>query len=651
MIHYPDQPSTVTINNSDQHVLRTAAGHELVLDDDPQQPGLKLATPRGTNTIEMSNSNGRPTTSVTTQGNLQLQSANAMKTETGGSQTTTVGNNHAVTVSGNKTLLSAAGNIRQQAGQDQVMTAQSLAFDTGQTSQFEAGRHLQIQAGQHLNWHSRQGDIHLQAPQSSIQVISQKDLSVQASQGPLYVGQPKGGFYATADGQLHYFGPKLSIQAEEIHHNGPVNYNTSSPPQAPAMNPAQQTANTQSLLFLQELEELAGSEATVNQLHPKPLPLGDVYEYPLKPGQSQGAVCLKHSKGELRWLDNLSQFPPDENGQRRFYAGPFPNIAEKKAGASGSSSENSSGTASTESNKQIAKPDFDIKLPMVVILPTAGIFTTALIAEGKYNLAWIGPEMLHWLMQVIGQVNPHAAGLATDIGEFFLNENKWRLFLTQIIHRDEFYIKHVSPKGDKAITDEFHVIFRGNSRARSFLAGTRYLPENPKLTLITSFIDGKALGKIAGISSALKEGVLGLAVIGIVDCIQYYLNPDQHKVFTDLLVKLVVDELEAAAGIVVAYLLGTIAMLFVGTTLMVTVIAATAGIFVAYYVSHKLDQTDEHYHVSEKIKEWVREGKVGEYINNGKFIEYMTHTSVKVVQMIENLHKTSPNGFVELGEI
>jgi hypothetical protein len=74
------------------------------------------------------------------------------------------------------------------------------------------------------------------------------------------------------------------------------------------------------------------------------------------------------------------------------------NIAEKKegsgAGGSAGSEKNAAGESNTKPSTGSGTSDLEIKLPLLVILPTAGIMTPALIAEGYYNIFGIGTETL-----------------------------------------------------------------------------------------------------------------------------------------------------------------------------------------------------------------------------------------------------------------
>lgn len=130
-------PSVVTASNARENVIRTRAGHELIMDDQRGQEHIQLATPDALNRLKLdATSDLHQIELVTEEGDMHMHAGKSINLVSGGNTSLEVGGDHHVEVAGEQRLLTDEGDIV-----------------------FEAGASMNFTAAQALHWEANEGDL------------------------------------------------------------------------------------------------------------------------------------------------------------------------------------------------------------------------------------------------------------------------------------------------------------------------------------------------------------------------------------------------------------------------------------------------------------------------------------------------------------
>ncbi len=348
----------------------------------------------------------------------------------------------------------------------------------------------------------------------------------------------------------------------------------------------------------------------VKKQNKKSLPINSDYKYELQPTQQNGPLDIFFQNQPYSILDDINYLRFNDKGEAPVYLGERLLKAEEKMLTPEKQAESINDNGHN-----------------LVFLATVGAIPMDL-QEGTHDIAKMSEEIVQWVTNQLSRVNVNVAVGGKDTVNLLKNKFN-RQFLRDFMTAGKFAVKKVE--------DKLYIIFGGRPGLRKWVKGTRYTAENPKVKVmhvITKMVSGDAAEIGEAIKGIAKNSGLGLIVIGPLDAIKYYTNPDKHKEFSDLIVNILGD--------VVKYFIATV--LVAGLCVLLIALSAEAiplavivagGIVVVGLVSWGLDILEEKTGLQSELT------KIGRNCEN-----YLKKHQYDVARIGNNLATINSNGLI-----
>lgn len=222
--------SPVTNKNPTQHRFISSLGHQVLFEDQVDNPRIQLNTPYEQNLIEISaKPNEHQFNVISKQGKIHCQAKQGIHIESGEDTQEIIGGERIQTAKNN--VCTEAENIHHQAATDYKLQAKQdllataskqLNITTGKTLNIAAGKQLTVQSDQNVRLHSVNGNVLLDSA-GDITVIG-------GGAGNIEFGHALAGFQITPEGVINIYGKQVifkppgqaTFNGKVIHHSEPA---------------------------------------------------------------------------------------------------------------------------------------------------------------------------------------------------------------------------------------------------------------------------------------------------------------------------------------------------------------------------------------------------------------------------------------------
>ena len=220
----PSTRSPVTSSNASQHILRTYAGNELLMDDQDKAEKINLHTRDKKNILTLdANSDGHVVSLRTEEGKAEFYAKKTMSFESGDSFSLLTGNNQTITVENRHSLQTNKKNIEFTAGTDIVHTAKhniKLSAEEKNIS-LTSGKDLIIEAGKTLSVRVMQGNTSMVVSKGKLSIEAAKDITILGKGGgPIKISQGGGTIEISKGGDLTIKASKVDISGSSVNIKG-----------------------------------------------------------------------------------------------------------------------------------------------------------------------------------------------------------------------------------------------------------------------------------------------------------------------------------------------------------------------------------------------------------------------------------------------
>jgi type VI secretion system secreted protein VgrG len=214
----PATRSPVTSANASEHIIRTFAGNELLMDDLEKSEKINLHTKDKKNILTLdANSDSHKVSLRTEEGLAEFYAKKTMSFESGDSYSLISGKDQTITVENRHTLQTNKKEIAFNAGTDITFTAkQNIKLNTEtQDIKLSSGKDLIIESGKGLSIRVIDGDNSISIEQGSLSIEAAKAITLLSLEGPISIEQG-GGKVELKDGKLSVTGNKVSIEGSSV---------------------------------------------------------------------------------------------------------------------------------------------------------------------------------------------------------------------------------------------------------------------------------------------------------------------------------------------------------------------------------------------------------------------------------------------------
>lgn len=216
------QPLPVNSANPEQHVLRTPAGHELVLDDREGAESLRLsaAARSGELLMESGSASGGAYLGLSSpRGGMQLESGGNLDVVCGGARHVQVAADCLSEVGGDLAVKAEQGDLNWSAGGDLRLTSErgdlSWRAENG-SALIESGSSLSLHSGEEMLLKAAQGDVTFIAEQGNLAIDAQGDIElISSGEGEIALGSDFG-IRLSSDGEVTVEGESIALEARKI---------------------------------------------------------------------------------------------------------------------------------------------------------------------------------------------------------------------------------------------------------------------------------------------------------------------------------------------------------------------------------------------------------------------------------------------------
>ena len=188
-------PSPVTAYNPHQHILRSYAGNELLMDDDSEtsgargisstgnlgNPKIRLSTPLSQQSVVFDSSLAQPQIRLNAHvGDIQLRAGHESSMLTKANLHHTIHGNHTIAVDKNYSLQTQHGDINLQAGNDAKFSAKkSISLNTAKKNiVIKSGEDTLMHSQRGFNWTINKGNFTLINPDGQLKLQAKNNLSI-----------------------------------------------------------------------------------------------------------------------------------------------------------------------------------------------------------------------------------------------------------------------------------------------------------------------------------------------------------------------------------------------------------------------------------------------------------------------------------------
>jgi type VI secretion system secreted protein VgrG len=223
----PATRSPVTSANASEHIIRTFAGNELLMDDLENSEKINLHTKDKKNILTLdANSDGHKVSLRTEEGMAEFYAKKTMSFESGDSYSLISGKDQTITVENKHTLQTNKKEIAFNAGTDITFTAKqniklsaeekNITLTSGQDMIVEAGKNMSVRV---MDGNSTmtvdQGQLSIEAAKA-ITILGQGGGAIKISQGSGTIEISTGGDLTINAGKVEISGSSVSIKGQQI---------------------------------------------------------------------------------------------------------------------------------------------------------------------------------------------------------------------------------------------------------------------------------------------------------------------------------------------------------------------------------------------------------------------------------------------------
>ena len=220
----PSSQSPVTSANSSQHIVRTFAGNELLMDDLENSEKINLHTKDKKNFLTLdANSDGNLVALRTEEGKAEFYAKKTMSFESGDSYTLLTGNDQTITVENRHSLQTNKKDIAFDAGTDILLSAKQnikLSAEDKDIS-LTSGQDLIIEAGKTMSVRVMDGDSTMTVAQGQLSIEAANDITILGGGGGLIqISQGGGTIEISAGGDLTINASSVEISGSSVNIKG-----------------------------------------------------------------------------------------------------------------------------------------------------------------------------------------------------------------------------------------------------------------------------------------------------------------------------------------------------------------------------------------------------------------------------------------------
>jgi type VI secretion system secreted protein VgrG len=220
----PASQSPVTSANSSQHIVRTYAGNELLMDDMADSEKINLHTRDKKNILTLdANSDANLVALRSEEGRAEFYAKKTMSFESGDSYTLLSGNDQTITVENRHSLQTNKKDIEFDAATDILLTAKQnikLSAEDKDIS-LSAGQDLIIEASQTMSVRVMDGDSSMTVDQGQLSIGAAQDITILGQGGgPIQISQGGGTIEISTGGDLTISATSVEISGSSVNING-----------------------------------------------------------------------------------------------------------------------------------------------------------------------------------------------------------------------------------------------------------------------------------------------------------------------------------------------------------------------------------------------------------------------------------------------
>ena len=200
--------SPVTSANASQHIIRTAAGNELLMDDMADSEKINLHTKDKKNILTLdANSDGHKLALRTEEGLAEFYAKKTMRFESGDTYTLITGNDQTITVENKHSLQTNKKEIAFDAATDIALTAKhNIKLNSEEKDiSLTSGQDLIVEVGKGMSVQVMDGNSSYTIQQGSVSIEAAKAITLLSIDGPITI-ENGGGSVELSDGKLSVMG-------------------------------------------------------------------------------------------------------------------------------------------------------------------------------------------------------------------------------------------------------------------------------------------------------------------------------------------------------------------------------------------------------------------------------------------------------------
>ena len=207
-----------TSANASQHIMRTAAGNELLLDDMADSEKINLHTKGQKNLLTLdANSEGHNIQLRTEEGLAEFYAKKIMSFESGDTYSIITGNDQTITVENKHSLQTNKKEISFNAKTDILLTAKhNIKLNAEEKDiKLTSGQDLIIEVGKGMSVRVMDGNSSYTIEQGSVSIDAANAISILSQGGPITIQQGSGQI-ELSDGKLSVMAPSVSIEGDSV---------------------------------------------------------------------------------------------------------------------------------------------------------------------------------------------------------------------------------------------------------------------------------------------------------------------------------------------------------------------------------------------------------------------------------------------------
>jgi type VI secretion system secreted protein VgrG len=210
---HENMPGPVNRNNATQHVLRTLAGHSLIMEDHPEHAHISLSTAEHQILNLDESPNQQHITLSAEHGNLSCEAGQSICI-TSDKQQHSVGNDYLIQSVEQTSIITQAGNITLQCQRDYASEAgEGIELATEQDEiRLQSNSDFQWQAQQDITYKTPAGHFFVTANKGQLKLMAQGKISLtNHAKATITIIQGQGKIVLSETGAVHMKAPRIDI--------------------------------------------------------------------------------------------------------------------------------------------------------------------------------------------------------------------------------------------------------------------------------------------------------------------------------------------------------------------------------------------------------------------------------------------------------